>query len=118
VGISKKVKVESIKAWCFGGIFYKVFTDVVGSLWYCLFMKILVALLMCGLAFGLPVVAKGDVKGHLIPVESVSEMDFRGEVYPFLMGSERAKKLAECRTYEELRDALKTVISELDESLF
>lgn len=70
------------------------------------------------MAFGLPVVAEGDVKGHLIPAESVSEMDFRGELSPFLMGSKTAKKLAECKTYEELRDVLKTVISELDACYF
>lgn len=81
-------------------------------------MKILLTLFICSLAFALPVVAKGDVKGHMIPSESVSELDFRGELSPYLMGSNKAKKLAECKTYEELRDTLKTVISELDASYF
>ena len=116
----ERLNTEYVKGYgaLLGCVFYKVFADVVGGLWYCLFMKILVALLMCSLAFGLPVLAKDDVKGHLIPVESESEWDYRGEISPFLMGSIRAKKLAACKTYEELRDVLKTVISELDASYF
>ncbi len=59
---------------------------------------------------------KEKVDGHVIPVDSKSEWDFRGKVSPFLGGSVAARKLPECKTYEELRDTLKIVYSELDGS--
>ena len=52
--------------------------------------------------------------GHLIAQDSEAEWDFRGELSPFLMGSETAKLLPKCETYEELRDTLRVVIAELD----
>lgn len=80
-------------------------------------MKILMALLVCCFTLSASVVAEEKAKvtkadGHVIPVDSKSEWDFRGKVSPFMMGSKTAKKLPECKTYEELRDMLKVVYKE------
>ena len=54
--------------------------------------------------------------GMEIPKDSKSEWDFRNQASPFLLGSESAKKLSECQTYEELRDTLEKAIPELIKS--
>ena len=57
-------------------------------------------------------------QGTVIAKDSKSEWDFRGEVSAFLLGSESAKKLPSCNTYEELRDILEKAIPELVKSLY
>ncbi len=81
-------------------------------------MKILIALFVCCMSFVPTAVAEDEAKisGHEIPKNSKSEWDFRGKVSPFLGSSKTAKKLPECKTYEELRDRLKIAFKELYES--
>ncbi len=57
-------------------------------------------------------------EGTIIPKDSKSEWDFRGEVSAFFLGSESAKKLPDCKTYEELRDTLEKAIPELIKSRY
>lgn len=62
------------------------------------------------------IVSSTQAEGIKIPKDSKSEWDFRGEISAFFLGSESAKKLPECNTYEELRDTLEKAIPELMES--
>ena len=63
-------------------------------------------------------IAFAKAEETIIPKDSKSEWDFRGELSAFLLGSESAKKLPECKTYEELRDVLEEAIPELIKSLY
>ena len=63
-------------------------------------------------------IALAKAEGSVIPKESKSEWDFRGDLSVFFLGSESAKKLPECKTYEELRDTLEKAIPELIKSVY
>lgn len=65
--------------------------------------------LICTLSFA-------HAEGTPIPADSKSEWDFRGKASPFFAGSATARKLPECKTYEELRDTLEKAIPELIKS--
>lgn len=52
-------------------------------------------------------------QGTLIPKDSTSEWDYRGEIPVHMTLYPTAKLLPQCKTYEELRDTLLKLIPEL-----
>ncbi len=70
-------------------------------------------LLVCCFALSASAGVDEKVTGHVIPADSKSEWDFRGKLSPFFAGSISAKKLPECKTYEELRTTLEIALKEL-----